>query len=270
MTDPAAFAPIAMDFSGAGDGRERALALLLLSMADDEFVIGFSDSEWTGIGPILEEDVAISSLAQDELGHAQALYALLAETVADGRDADAWAYDRPSEGYLHARLLDHPRGDWADTIARRYLYDTADAARLAAVAESSFRPLAELVAKIRREERYHLMHVTAWLERLADAGGEPRDRLVAALAALGPDAGTVLAPLPGDTALVRHGIVGEPAAAVEARWREEVGATFRRLGLDPLPPTAAPDRARSDHSDAFRALHAEFTMVRRSEAGATW
>jgi ring-1,2-phenylacetyl-CoA epoxidase subunit PaaC len=270
MTDFAAFPPLAMDFEGAGDGRERALALLLLSMADDEFVIGFSDSEWTGIGPILEEDVAISSLAQDELGHAQALYRLIADTVGDGRDADAWAYDRPPEGYLHARLLDHPRGDWAATIARRYLYDTADDARLAALVDSSHRPLAELVAKIRREERYHLMHVRTWIERLADAGGEPRRRLVAALETMGPDAGTVLAALPGETALVRHGIVGEPAAAIEARWRADVGETFRRLGLPPLPATAAPDRARTDHSDAFRALHAEFTMVRRSEVGATW
>ena len=105
----------------------NALSLLLLAMADDEFVIGFSDSEWTGIAPMLEEDVAMSSIAQDELGHAQALYRLLAEVLDDGRDADAIAYDRPVEGYYHARLLDHPRGDWADTIARRYLYDTADA-----------------------------------------------------------------------------------------------------------------------------------------------
>src|SRR5436190_1204270 len=190
MTDFGAFPQLAMDFEGAGDGRERALAILLLSMADDEFVIGFSDSEWTGIGPLLEEDVAISSLAQDELGHAQALYRLLAETVADGRDADAWAYDRPPEGYFHARLLDHPRGDWAATIARRYLYDTADTARLEALAESSHRPLAELVAKIRREERYHVMHVGTWLERLADAGGEPRRRLTSALESLASDAGT--------------------------------------------------------------------------------
>jgi ring-1,2-phenylacetyl-CoA epoxidase subunit PaaC len=262
--------PLAMDFEGAGDGRDRALALLLLSMADDEFVIGFSDSEWTGIGPILEEDVAISSLAQDELGHAQALYGLLAESVADGRDADAWAYDRPPEGYTHARLLDHPRGDWAATIARRYLYDTADDARLAAIADSSHRPLAELVAKIRREERYHLMHVETWLERLADAGGESRERLVAALGVMGPDAGTVLAPLPGDLALVRHGIVAEPFATIGARWHAAVDATFRRLGLGELPPTIDPDRARTGHSAAFRALHAEFTMVRRSEVGATW
>jgi ring-1,2-phenylacetyl-CoA epoxidase subunit PaaC len=262
--------PIAMDFAEARDGRTNALSLLLLSMADDEFVIGFSDSEWTGIGPILEEDVAISSIAQDEIGHAQALYRLLADVVADGRDADAIAYDRPPEGYLHARLLDHPRGDWAATIARRYLYDTADAARLEALADSSYRPLAELVAKIRREERYHLMHVETWIERLARAPGEPRDRLLAALAAMGADAGTVLAPVPGETALVRHGIIADAFSSIETRWRERVGRTFLDLGLPALPPTRDPARGRTDHSDAFRALHAEFTMVRRSDVGATW
>jgi ring-1,2-phenylacetyl-CoA epoxidase subunit PaaC len=261
---------IAMDFAGAGDGRKNALALLLLSMADDEFVIGFSDSEWTGIGPILEEDVAISSIAQDELGHAQALYTLLAELLDDGRDADAIAYDRPPEGYLHARLLDHPRGDWAATIVRRYLYDTADATRLEALVDSSHRPLAELVAKIRREERYHLMHVETWLERLAQAPGEPRDRLLAALEELGPDAGTVLAPLPGETALFRHGILAEPFTSIEARWRAGVAAMFTRLGLPDVPATRDPVHARSGHSAAFRALHNEFTMVRRSEVGATW
>ena len=74
-----------------------ALADLLLSMADDEFVIGFSDSEWTGIAPLLEEDVAMSSLAQDEIGHASALYGLLAELT--GSDPDAIAYDREPDAY---------------------------------------------------------------------------------------------------------------------------------------------------------------------------
>ena len=39
------------------------------------------------------------------------------------------------------------------------------------------------------------------------AGGEARERLVAALAALGPDAGTVFAPLPGEAALAVAGIL---------------------------------------------------------------
>ena len=158
-----------------------ALAGLLLSMADDEFIIGFIDSEWTGIAPILEEDVAMSSISQDEIGHARALYELLAGLRADGRDADAIAYDREPTEYRHCRLLDHPRGDWADTIARRFLYETADSVRLEALAGCSWTPLAELVGKIRREERYHLMHVKAWLERLANGGADARSRLEAAV-----------------------------------------------------------------------------------------
>jgi 1,2-phenylacetyl-CoA epoxidase catalytic subunit len=80
----------------------------------------------------------------------------------------------------------------------------------------------------------------------------------------------VLAPLPGEPALVRHGILAEPFAAIEARWRAETSTRLIGLGLAALPPTRDPAAARSGHSDAFRALHAEFTMVRRSEAGATW
>ncbi len=148
-------------------------------MADDEFVIGFSDSEWTGIAPLLEEDVAMSSLAQDELGHAATLYGLLAPLT--GTDADALAYDREPAEYRHCRLLDHGRGDWAMTIARRFLYDSADAIRLDALAAATWAPLAELVGKLVREERYHRMHAEAWLARLARRDGEPRERLLAAL-----------------------------------------------------------------------------------------
>jgi ring-1,2-phenylacetyl-CoA epoxidase subunit PaaC len=248
----------------------NALSILLLAMADDEFVIGFSDSEWTGIAPLLEEDVAMSSLAQDELGHARALYELLAAVVADGRDADAIAYDRPPEGYVHARLLDHIRGDWAQTIARRYLYDTADAVRLEALSRSSFQPLADLVAKIRREETYHLLHATTWLERLATAPGEPRRRLLDALETLGPDAASVLGPLPTELSLEMAGITGATSAELDDRWRAMIGPTFHRLEL-PLPPAISdPAHARTDHSDTFRWLWAEFTTVRRSEPGATW
>ena len=248
----------------------NALALLLLSMADDELVIGFGDSEWTGIAPLLEEDVAMSSLAQDELGHAQALYRLLADVLDDGRDADAIAYDRPPEGYYHARLLDHPRGDWATAIARRYLYDTADAVRLEALEACSWAPLRELVGKIRREERYHVMHAEAWLERLARGDVESRRRLLDALGRLGADAWTVLAPLPSDLSLVMAGILEEPPAELDARWRATIGPMFERLDL-PMPAAPGdPATARTGHGDAFRWLHGEFTSVRRLDPQATW
>ncbi|MBI3745943.1 MAG: phenylacetate-CoA oxygenase subunit PaaC [Chloroflexi bacterium] len=249
---------------------QAALADFLLSMADDEFVIGYSDSEWTGIAPILEEDVAISSIAQDELGHARALYELLAGLLDDGRDADAIAYDREPEAYRHAPLLDHGRGDWADTMARRFLYDTADTARLGAIG-GGWPPLAELVAKIRREERYHVMHVTLWAERLARAGGDARARFVAALEALAPDAPSVLAAPEGEAALLEAGILVRPMAATVDEWRADVARILGPLGISlALGSGAAPRPTRTTASADFRWLWGEFTSVRRSEVGATW
>jgi len=246
-----------------------ALAELLLAMADDEFVSGFMDSEWTGIAPLLEEDVAISSISQDELGHARALYQILAGVLDDGRDEDAIAYDREPDAYRHARLLDHPRGDWADTIARRFLYELADEARLASIG-TGWPPLADLVGKLRREERYHRMHLVAWVNRLASGGSEPRRRLVDALAALETDAATVFTPLAGAPALIEAGVLTRSIDDAAAAWRADLSSVLVPLGI-PLPPASLPAAdGRTGHSESFRWLWGEFTAVRRSEDGATW
>ncbi len=251
-----------------GTGVDLGLESLLRSMADDEFVIGYSDSEWTGIAPILEEDIAMSSLSQDELGHAAALYGLLAGLT--GSDPDALAYDREPDAYRHARLLDHGRGDWAMTIARRYLYETADAVRLAALAGGSWTPLVDLVGKMIREERYHRMHIDTWLDRLASDDGEARVRLMAAFETLAPDAATVFTPLPGEPALVEAGVLALPMRELETVWREAITPTLRGLGLAPLPVEPAPADGREGHGAAFEWLWSEFTMVRASDPGATW
>jgi ring-1,2-phenylacetyl-CoA epoxidase subunit PaaC len=256
--------------TAALDRRVRtALAELLWTLADDEFVSGFMDSEWTGIAPILEEDVAMSSISQDELGHAKALFELLAAVMDDGRDADELAYDRGPEEYHHARLLDHARGDWADTIARRFLYELADEARLASIG-SGWPPLANLVEKLRREERYHRMHATVWIDRLANGGPDPRARLEASLAALAPDASTVFTPLPNEAGLLAAGILTRPLAAAEAAWRADLTSVLVPLGLHVPPGGEAPADGRTGHSEAFRWLWGEFTTVRRLDPRAVW
>jgi ring-1,2-phenylacetyl-CoA epoxidase subunit PaaC len=133
---------------------------LLLGLADDELVIGWRDSEWTGIAPMLEEDVAFSSIAQNEIGHARAVYQLLTD------DPDALAFDRAPGEYRCAPLVQLRLLDWAHTIARRWLYEVADEIRITALMEEL--PLA---AKINREEAYHRMHAEMWHERLRK---EPR------------------------------------------------------------------------------------------------
>src|SRR2546427_1339969 len=130
----------------------------LLEIADDELIIGWRDSEWTGIAPMLEEDVAFSSIAQNEIGHARAVYELLAD------DADVLAFDRKPEEYRCAPLVELHLLDWGRTIARRCLYEAADEIRITALLDDADARVAGLAAKINREEAYHRMHAEMWRE----------------------------------------------------------------------------------------------------------
>ena len=245
-----------------------ALAELLLTLADDEFVLGFWDSEWTGIAPMLEEDVAMSSISQDEIGHARAWYELLAGLTED--DADRLAFGREVGEYRHAALMNHARTDWAFTVARRFLYEQADAIRLEALARSSFAPVAELAAKMRREETYHLMHFDVWLRRLADAGGDPRERLLAALQRLWSDAQAIFAPLGGEAVLLAEAVLPEPLQALRDRWRARVQDGLAAVGLPTLDDGPSAEDGRTRRTDDFAWLHGQFTMVARSDQAATW
>ena len=244
-----------------------ALSTLLLTLADDEFVIGYWDTEWTGIAPILEEDVAMSSIAQDEIGHALAFYELLSSQT--GIAPDAYAYGRNPDEYRFARLLGHARGDWAITMARRYLYETADAVRLASLERSSHRPLADLVAKMRREEQYHLMHVQTWFERFQTHPGEARDRFSAALTGLWPDALDMFAPLDGEAELLVDGKLPEPMTELRARWQAMLQPSLDRAGAALEGNAPAEPRRGGEHPD-FAWLHNEMTLVYRSQPGAEW
>jgi ring-1,2-phenylacetyl-CoA epoxidase subunit PaaC len=151
----------------------------LLEIADDELILGWRDSEWTGIAPFLEEDVAFSSIAQNEIGHARALYELVARER--GTTADELAFDRSPDEYRCSPLVERRLMDWEKTIARHYLYEEADAERLERLKRSDDAEIAGLAAKIDREEAYHRMHAQMWYDRLRD---EPR--FTAALEELRP------------------------------------------------------------------------------------
>jgi len=218
----------------AGVSRTKAeRAQQLLSLADDELILGWRDSEWTGIAPTLEEDVAFSSIAQNEIGHARALYELAAVEL--GTDADALAFDRAPDDYRCAPLVELHLLEWAHTIARRYLYEEADRVRIEALMRSDDTELAGLAAKIDREETYHRLHAELWAARLRD---EPRFR--SAVEELWPYALGVLEP----------------------ELRPELA---RRVGLEVVPA-----HERGAHTPELAELWDEMTEVRRSIPGAQW
>src|SRR2546425_10573176 len=135
---------------------ERSRAELLLDLADDELVLGWRNSEWTGIAPFLEEDVALSSIAQNEIGHARALYELVADEL--GTTADELAFDRRPAEYRCAPLVELRRLEWAHTIARHFRYETADRIRVEVLKALDDEEISGLAAKIDREEAYHRIH----------------------------------------------------------------------------------------------------------------
>lgn len=208
---------------------KQPLTELLLSLADDEFILGYWDSEWTGVAPMLEEDVAMSSIAQDEIGHARLLYQQVVALT--GTPIDQLAYGRQPAQYRQVQLVERHRGDWAFTIARQFLYDTADQLRIESLKSTTYVPLAQDIAKIEREEVYHQMHVHIWLERLASSTPEAQQRLEQSLAQLWPDALGMFEPFPGEAALLNAGILTTPSAHLQQEWLTTIAPVFERLNL---------------------------------------
>jgi len=270
---------------------------LLLALADDELVLGHRLSEWTGWVPYLEADLALSSIAQDELGHARALYRL-AVSLGAAASEDELALGRPAGAYRHARLCSHPNVDLAFSLARHWLYDRADRVRLEALREGSFDELIELIAVIELEEGYHRSHADAWFERLVSGPVEGRRRFLEALAYARPLADELFDPVEDEPLLLAEGVMTASSAELLARFRTEIDPILDEAGIGEIAdrepgevvPTAAgaiempdgsasaspaaarnasPGRA-SGHDEHFAALWDEMTALYRSEPGATW
>lgn len=237
-----------------------ALIDLLYRLGDDSLIIGHRNSEWTGIGPILEEDIAFSSMAQDKIGHALAFYTLLHELGEP--DPDTIAYGRGPERFRccslvtldifgdgksapPAALSNNPvrdrvvaQGDWAISLVRQFFFSEADAVRMAALEQSAYEPLAHLARKLRGEIKYHTLHARTLLPRLGRATAESRDRLQSAAAALYPHALGMFEPTRHDATLADAGIApAEPELC--DRWQREIAPIMDGSGLV-FPPRSSP------------------------------
>lgn len=244
-----------------------ALAARVVALADDELLLAHRDSEWTGHGPLLEEDIALANLAQDELGHATLLYEAAHALGADA--PDRLVYARDAAAWRNLRLVELPRGDWAFTMLRQYLFDAWEALWLPELERSAHAPLAAVAAKARREERFHLRHTALWLERLGLGTPESNARAQAALEALWPHVPQLFAPADGDDALVAAGLLPD-VAALAAPWRERVEAALAAAELRaPAWPDEAP-AGREAHTEHLAPLVAELQEVARQDPAATW
>lgn len=266
------------------EAQRRALETLMVSMADDEFVIAERYTEWQVRAPSLESDLALSNIAQDELGHARLWYDVLDEL---GYGETDLLYERDPTDFRHATLCELPftEGDWADAIVRTYLYDVAEELRLEALADSAYQVIAHRVPKVSQEETYHRQHAETWLARLAEDDEGVR-RLQDALDRLFAHALTLFQPatppafgrhdeVPGATEteaiIVESGLRPVTLEDLANAWLDIVTSTLE--GYDLTVPLANPMITDTDlpevtgrsgeHTDDWFELYDEFTFTYR-------
>lgn len=253
------------------DDRTNALKRLLFRMADDALVIAHRNSEWTGLGPLLEEDIAFSSIAQDKLGHALALYTIL-ESLGEG-DPDQLAFNRPASSFTCCRLVELPIGEYDFSLVRHFLFDNAEAVRYEALAGSTYEPLARLARKVRGEIKYHVFHADSWMAQLGVNGNdESRERMQSALDLAYPLSIGMFEPSDADALLVDEGIFpGEDV--LRERWESVIGEKVVAAGytLHAVHDPAVGYGGRSGrHTEFLEPLVGEMGEVFRIDPGAEW
>jgi ring-1,2-phenylacetyl-CoA epoxidase subunit PaaC len=247
--------------------RRNALAAKLLALADDELILGHRHSEWAGHGPILEEDIAFANLALDEMGHATLWYEAYQELT--GEEPNKIVFFRDAAGFRNVQMVELPNGDWAFSMLRQYLFDTAEMVQLSRLVESSYEPIAAAAAKIRLEELYHLRHTSQWVKRLGLGTEESNGRMQRALNELWPYAQQLFVPLPDESLLIEAGMVRETAELYQ-QWLPTVRDHLTNAGLT-IPHADRPSTtSRTEHTSHLTALLAEMQMVARLDPQAKW
>jgi ring-1,2-phenylacetyl-CoA epoxidase subunit PaaC len=247
-----------------------ALLPYLLSLADDALVLGHRLSEWSGRGPTLEEDIALSNLALDLIGQARLYYSYAGELEGRGRDEDALAYCRDEHAYRNLLLLEQPNGDFAMTMARHLLYAAFLDPYFKALSASADPRLAEIGAKAAKEMAYHLRHAAEWVIRLGDGTEESRARTAAALDELWMYTGEMFEMDAGETALSAQGIAVD-RASIRPAWEATLARVLAEATLArPADRWMQRGGRAGQHSEHLGRLLAEMQVVHRAHPGASW
>lgn len=243
---------------------EGGVGAVVLAFADDELFMGHRHSEWLGVAPFLEEDLAHASIAQDELGHARALYGLVAD------DIDRISFARPPEDYRSSWFVELPCPAWEDALARHFLYDLAEQVRWHSLLGSEVTDGAELAVKALREEEYHVAHAARLVERLLSGTDESRSRVSGALERVYPIARSMFEPTENEADAVAAGMLS--VSAMETAWVDSVRSHLQLAGVS-LTWGAGPEGyggrtgIRSEHFDE---MHATMTAVYGIDPQAAW
>ncbi len=247
-----------------------ALKELLYKIADDQLILGHRNSEWTGMGPLLEEDIAFSSMAQDKIGQSLALYNLLHQL--GEQEPDTVAFTRKANQFHNCVFVELPNGEYDFSLIRHFLFDTAEAIRFELLANSTYEPLTQVANKIKGELRYHTLHANTWIRQLGSATEESISRLQVALDFAMPFALGIFEVSPYENELIKSGLfAGEQELKLKwiKRLEKIIDQTHLQLpDFKMLKPLFG--GRHGEHSKHLQPLLDEMSEVFRIDPGAEW
>lgn len=243
---------------------------LIYRMADDELILGHRNSEWTALGPILEEDIAFSSMAQDKIGHAFSLYQLL-NSLGES-DPDTIAFAREEKDFKCCHLVEYPIGEYDFSLMRHFLFDTAEAVRFDMLANSSFKGLSNIAKKFRGELKYHTMHADTWIVQLGNANEESKARMQSALNECFPYALGIFEPGEYED-ILGEGNIFPGEKVLQNQWLKNIVIILEKANLK-LPKvesaTSSYGGRKGDHTEYLKPLLDEMTEVYKIDPNAEW
>ena len=249
---------------------DAALFDLALRLGDSALILSQRLGAWCGHGPALEEDIALTNTALDLLGQARLWLTLAGEVEGAGRDEDALAYWRDDREFRNLLITEQPNGDYAQTLARQFLFDAWHRLVLEQLSASSDPRVAAIAAKAHKEVLYHLRRSADWVVRLGDGTDESRARMQAALDQLWPFAGELFLTNALDAEAAALGI-GCDFSALRADWDAQVNAVLTDATLQrPAGTWSQQGSQRGVHTEYLSRLLAEMQVVARAHPGARW
>jgi len=252
------------------EARDAALFVFLLRLGDSALVLGQRLAGWTAHGPALEEDLALTNVALDLVGHARMWIDYAGEVEGRGRDADRLAYFRDQSEYRNVLLVERPNGNYADTTARQFLFDTWHLYLLQALGASRDERISAIASKAAREAAYHVRRSGDWVLRLGDGTETSHARIQAAIGDAWPYTGEFFAPDAVDDELLARGVACD-LRALYTPWDAHVSRVLQDATLTrPDDGWMHAGGKTGKHTEALGYLLAEMQSVARSVTAARW
>jgi ring-1,2-phenylacetyl-CoA epoxidase subunit PaaC len=242
----------------------------VLRLGDSCLILSQRLGEWCGHGPILEEDIALTNFALDLLGHARFWLSYAAEVEGAGRDEDQLAFLRDSGEFRNLLLVEQENGDFAETIARQFYFDTWHLSMLDALRSSTDMQIRAIAEKAMKEVKYHLQRSTDWVIRLGDGTAESKCRMQAAIDLLWMYTGEMFEMDAIDRDMLNCG-VGVDLSIVRDRWMEHVSKVLGQAILT-LPAATWMQRGGKQgiHTECLGYILSEMQIMQRSYPGLQW